>query len=160
MFGLYSYCQNNIEISLQQDVRLFTVGDNKGNAPLTVNLLSKIEIPFYNLKKNYLSTYLSVEYASLIDKNYNRYAVGTGYVIKSVYKKLGAGIYADYGKIYRQKDSFYSFSFSGELNYKINNHLKLICTWQLTQRKDLKVLYHHREEDYIISGFIGIKYRL
>ena len=46
-----SYGQTNIEISLQQDVRLFLVGDQKGNSPLTVNFLSKIEIPIYNLKK-------------------------------------------------------------------------------------------------------------
>ncbi|MFT5761505.1 MAG: hypothetical protein ACI8WA_000620 [Polaribacter sp.] len=42
LFGLFSYGQNRIEISLQQDVRLFLVGDQKGNAPLTTNLLSKI----------------------------------------------------------------------------------------------------------------------
>ena len=159
LFGLYSYGQNNIEISLQQDVRLFFVGDDKGNDPLTVNLLSRIEIPVYNLKKNHLSTYLSVEYADLLGKNYKRYAIGAGYVVKSVYGKIGAGAYADYGKIYRQKEGFYSFSLSGELNYKINNKLKLICTWQLTEREDLKVLYNC-EENYIVSGFIGIKYRL
>ena len=119
MFGLYSYSQNNIEISLQQDARLLFIGDEKGNDPLTVNLFSRVEIPVYNLKKNHLSTYISAEYADLVGKNYKRYAIGTGYVVKTVYGKIGAGAYVDYGKIYRQKDGFYSFSLSGELNYKI-----------------------------------------
>ncbi len=51
MFTFYCSGQKNIEISLQQDLRLFLVGDQKGNDPLTVNFLSKIEIPVYNLKK-------------------------------------------------------------------------------------------------------------
>ncbi|MCI2229374.1 hypothetical protein MC378_09370 [Polaribacter sp. MSW13] len=159
LFVLPSYGQNNIEISLQQDVRLITVGDKKGNAPLTLNLLSKIEIPTYKLKKNYLSTYISIEYADLVKKNYKRFALGAGYVVKSVYKKIGVATYIDFGRIYREKDGFYSFSISGELNYKINNRLKLIFTQQLTQRKDLKMMYSHKNGN-IISGFFGLKYSL
>jgi len=159
MFAFYSSGQNNFEISVQQDVRLFLVGDQKGNSPLTVNFLSKIEIPVYNLKKNYLSTYLSVEYADLVVKNYKRYAIGAGYIVKSIYKRIGAGAYADFGKIYRQKEGFFSFSFSGELNYYINDRLKFIVTQQITYRKDLKVLYNSKN-GYVISGFVGLKFSL
>jgi len=159
MFTFFSSGQNNIEISLQQDVRLFLVGDQKGNDPLTVNFLSKVEVPVYNLKKNHFSTYLSVEYADLVGKNYKRYALGVGYVVKSIYKRIGAGAYLDFGKIYRQKQGFSSFSLSGELDYKINNRLKLIVTQQLTHRKDLKVLYNSKN-GYVISGFVGLKYSL
>jgi hypothetical protein len=156
---LYSYGQNKLEISLQQDVRLFLVGDQKGNNPLTTNILSKIEIPIYNLKKNHFSTYISLEYADLAGKNYKRYALGAGYVVKSIYRRIGAAAYVDFGKIYRQDEGFSSFGLSGELNYKINDRLKFICTQQLTHRKDLKILYN-TENEYIISGFIGLKYRL
>jgi hypothetical protein len=159
MFVLFSYGQNKVEISLQQDVRLFLVGDQKGNDPLTVNILSKIEIPVYHFEKNQLSTYLSVEYANLVDKNFKRYALGVGYVVKSIYGKIGAGAYVDFGKIYRENEGFYSFSLSGELNYKINNRLKFICTQQLTQRKDLTELYNSKN-GYVISGFVGLKYSL
>lgn len=39
--------QNSVEFSLQQDVKLFVLGDDKGNNPLTINLLSKLEVPVY-----------------------------------------------------------------------------------------------------------------
>lgn len=159
MFTFYSSGQNNIEISLQQDARLLLVGDQKGNYPLTTNLLSKVEIPVYRFQKNHLSTYISVEYADLVGKNYKRYALGAGYIVKSIYRRIGAGAYLDFGKIYRQKEGFLSFSLSGELNYKINDRLKFVATQQLTQRKDLKVLYNSKNE-YVISGFIGLKYSL
>lgn len=159
ILGLYCYGQKNIKISLQQDLRLFTFGDNKGSNPLTINLLSRIEIPIYNFKKNYLTASISGEYADLVKKNYQRYTIGVGYVINSLYKKIGAGAYIDFGKIYREKEGFYSFSLSGELNYKINNRLQFICTSQLTQRKDLSVLYNSKKGS-IISGFVGLKYGL
>lgn len=159
LLTFYVYGQNNIEISLQQDVRLFLVGDQKGNDPLTVNFLSKIETPVYNFKKNHLSAYISVEYADLVEKNYQRYALGMGYVVKSIYRRIGAGAYADFGKIYREKEGFLSFSLSGELNYKINDRLKFIATQQLTYRKDLKELYNSKN-GYVISGFVGLKYSM
>lgn len=159
IFAFYSYGQNNIEISLQQDTRLLLVGDQKGNYPLTTNLLSKLEIPVYALEKSYFSAYASVEYADLVGKNYKRFSLGAGYIVESIYKKIGGGVYLDFGKIYRQQEGFYSFSLSGELNYKINDRLKVICTQQLTQRQDLKALYNSKNE-YIISGFVGFKYRL
>lgn len=159
LFAIYSGAQDNrIEISLQQDLRLLTVGDGKGNHPVTLNLISRLEVPFYTLKKGHLSAHFSAEYADLSEKNYQRYALGFGYVIENLSGKFGAGAYLDYGKIYRQNEGFNSFSVSGELNFKLNNRLKLICTQQLTHRRDLKVSYDSRE--FVISGFVGIKYRL
>ncbi|QOD62303.1 hypothetical protein H9I45_07635 [Polaribacter haliotis] len=151
------YGQNNIEISLQQDARLLLIGDKKGNDALTVNLLSKLEVPIYNFENSYLLTHISVEYADLNFKNYQRYAIGSGFGINSIYRKLGAVAYVDFGKIYRQTQGFYSFSFSGELNFKIGNNIKLIVTQQVTQRKDLMKLYNSKKE-FIISGFLGLKY--
>ncbi|QTD36940.1 hypothetical protein JL193_12500 [Polaribacter batillariae] len=159
LLTLSIYGQNNIEISLQQDARLLLFGDKKGNDALTVNLLTKLALPVYNFENSYLLTYLSVEYADLVEKNYKRYSLGAGYAIKSIFGKIGATAYADFGKIYRQKDGFFSVGFSGELSYKITERLKVICTQQFTYRKDLKVLYNSKKE-YVISGFIGLKYRL
>jgi hypothetical protein len=159
MFTVNSFGQNNIEISLQQDVRLFLVGDQKGNYPLTINILSKVEFPIYNFRKNHIAAYFSLEYADLILKNYQRYAFGVGYIVKSIYRRIGAVAYVDFGKIYRQNEGFFSSSLSGELNYKINDRLKLIATQQLTHRKDLKALYNSKNE-YVISGFIGLKLSL
>ncbi|WP_439128605.1 hypothetical protein [Polaribacter sp.] len=153
------YSQNSVEVSLQQDFRLLFLGDDKGNEPLTTNLLSKLEVPVYNFKKSYLLTYLSVEYADLKVKNYKRYSIGGGYGISNVCGKIGAIISTDFGKIYREKEGFFSFSVSGELNYKISKRIKITCTQQLTHRKDLVELYNC-ENPLIISGFVGLKYSL
>ena len=159
ILSFYNYGQNKIEISLQQDARLFLVGDQKGNEPLTINFLSKLEVPVYNLEKSHLSIYLGVEYADLVGENFKRYSIGTGYIVKSIYGKIGAGAYLDFGKIYRKDEGFNSFSLSGELNYRLSEKLKLICTQQLTYRKDLVELYNSNNK-YVISGFIGLKYSL
>jgi len=159
--SLFSYSQKSIELSFQQDARLLLVGDDKGNYPLTFNFLAKAEIPVFKIKKNHISIYPTVEYADLVGGNYQRYAFGAAYAVESLYGKIGATAFFDYGNIYRKgaDQSFSSFSLSGELSYKINNWLKVTCTQQLTQRKDLKVLYDSKNE-YVISGFFGLKFAL
>lgn len=159
MIMLTSYGQKNIEISLQQDTRLLLVGDEKGNDPLSINLLSKIEFPVYQLEKNHLSTYFSMEYADLVGGSFQRYAIGAAYVVKRIYKKIGSVLYLDLGSIYRKSSNFFSLSVSGELNYKLNPNLKLIFSQQLSQRKDLEALYNS-DKKYIVSGFVGVKYKL
>ena len=156
-FTMFCSAQSNrIEISMQQDLRLLTVGDGKGNDPVTLNIISRLEVPVYNFEKSHFSAYSSAEYADLSDKNYQRYALGAGYIIDQFSGKFGIGAYLDYGRIYREKDHFNSFSLSGEISFKLSKRLKIICTQQLTQRNDLKELYNCNE--YVISGFFGLKY--
>ena len=155
----FSYSQKSVKVSLYHDARLLLVGDDKGNNAITPNFLLKTEISIKKFSNSYLLAYPSIEYADLVGKNFKRYSLGAGYVVKSVYGKIGAGAYVDFGKIYRESEGFNSFSVSGELNYKINDKLKFICTQQLTYRKDLKVLYNS-SNPYVISGFIGLKYSL
>lgn len=150
---------SGIEISLQQDLRLLTVGDDRGNDPVTINLISRIEVPFHDFKKSHFSAYVSAEYAGLILKNFQRYAIGAGYIVEKLSGKFGGGAYLDFGRIYREGEGgFNSFSVSGEINFKLGDRFKLVATQQLTQRKDLKMLYGSRE--FVISGFVGVKYRL
>lgn len=159
LYAISINAQNNtVDISLQQDLRLLTVGDDRGNDPVTANILSRLEVPLYNFQKSHIAAHASFEYADLIDKNYTRYALGGGYIIDNFSGKFGIAAYFDYGKIYRETVNFNSFSLSGELNFKVSNRLKIICTQQLTHRKDLKELYGSRE--YVISGFVGLKYAI
>ena len=126
LLSLNIYSQKNIEFSLQQDFRLLFLGDDKGNDALTINVLSKLEIPVINVGKNYITAYASVEYADLVGKDFKRYSLGAGYVIEKLFRKFGAGAYFDFGKIYREKEGFNSFSFSGELSYRLSNKLKVL----------------------------------
>ena len=147
----------NIEISFQQDARLLLVGDTKKNYPLTLNLLAKVEIPILKFKKDHISIYPSAEYANLVGGNFQRYSFGAAYAVKKIYGKFGATAFFDVGNIYRQKRSFFSLSATGELNYRLNDWLKIIGTQQLTQRNDLKTLYNSKKE-FLISGFFGLKF--
>lgn len=154
----FSYSQN-LEISLQQDARLLFIGDGKKNHALTSNILAKVEVPIIKLKNNHISVYPSIEYADLTGGNYQRYAIGGSYHVKKIYRNIGATAFFDIGNIYRKKRAFLSYCISGELDYKINRKLRFIVTQQITHRNDLKTLYNTKNE-FIISGFLGIKYSL
>ena len=79
--------------------------------------------------------------------------------MKKIYRNIGATAFFDIGNIYRKKRAFLSYCISGELDYKINRRLRFIVTQQITHRNDLKTLYNTKNE-FIISGFLGIKYSL
>lgn len=153
--------QGKVSLSFQQDARLFLVGDQKGNSSLTTNLLAKVEIPVYNFNKSHIAIYPVVEYADLVGGNFQRYAIGAAYAVESIYGKIGATAFFDYGYINRGSDdsSFNSFSLSGELSFKLNENIKIVCTQQLTERKDLTTLFNSNNK-YVISGFIGLKFSL
>ncbi|WP_298763282.1 hypothetical protein [uncultured Polaribacter sp.] len=104
--------------------------------------------------------YLSVEYADLIVKNYQRYALGIGYGLEDFFGKFSVTAYADFGKIYRKRQSFLSYGLSAALNYKLSKRLKLVCTQQLTCRTDLRKFYKSKKYPYRLSGFLGFKYSI
>lgn len=151
------YSQKKVELSFQQDARLLLFGDDKGNDPITFNILSRLEVPIKEFTKSYISTFASFEYADLNSLNYQRYGLGFGYILRNIYKKFGAGAYFDYGKIYRENRNFNSVSLSGELSYKLSDTFKLVCTQQIKSRRDLKALWNS-DKNYVISGFLGIKF--
>ena len=154
----FNYSQN-IELSLQQDARLLFIGDGKNNSAITLNILTKVEIPIIKLKNNYIAVYPSIEYADLTGGNFQRYAIGGSYHVNTIYRNIGATAFIDIGNIYRKNRSFLSYSMTGELSYTINNWIQLIGSQQITQRKDLKTLYNSKKA-FLISGFFGVKLSL
>ena len=81
----FNYSQN-IELSLQQDARLLFIGDGKNNSAITLNILTKVEIPIIKLKNNYIAVYPSIEYADLTGGNFQRYAIGGSYHLNTIYR--------------------------------------------------------------------------
>ena len=156
--SFFSYSQD-VEISIQQDARLLLIGDSKTNNVLTLNILTKVEIPIIRFPNNHISIYPSVEYADLAGDNFQRYAIGASYHMSKIYPKIGATAFFDIGNIYRQNSPFLSYSITGELSYRINHWLKIIGSQQVTQRNDLKTLYNNKNE-FLISGFFGVKISL
>jgi hypothetical protein len=156
--SFFSYSQD-IEISLQQDARLLLIGDSKANNMLTLNILTKLEIPIIKLTNKHISIYPSIEYADLVGGNFQRYAIGVSYHMSKIYPKIGATAFFDIGNIYRQNSPFLSYSITGELSYRIHHRVKIIGSQQVTQRNDLKTLYNNKNE-FLISGFFGVKISL
>lgn len=159
LFPLTIVSQGKVSLSLQQDARLFLVGDQRGNSPLTTNLLAKVEIPVYHFNKSHMAIYPVAEYADLVGGNFQRYAIGAAYAVDSIYGKIGVTAFFDYGYIKRSIDdsSFNSFSLSGELSFRLTKNIKIICTQQLTERRDLTTLFNS-DNQFVISGFIGLKF--
>lgn len=160
LFTVNLISQNNkVELSLQQDIKLCAYGDHRGNGPLTLDILSRLEVPFYSFEKSHFSAIASFEFADLHQSNYQRYAVGVGYIIDKLTGRFGIGAFVDYGKIYREctDKNFNSFSANAELSFKLSKRWKIIASSQFTHRTDLVGLYNC-DKPYRTSGFLGLKY--
>ncbi|MFN0728159.1 hypothetical protein [Polaribacter gochangensis] len=162
--AIFSYTfgnsQSSVNLTVHHDAKLLLIGDNKGNNPITVNLLLKAEFPVKEYSSSTLFVYPVIEYADLIGGNYQRYGAGVGYNIHNLFRNFDIGASADYGKL--KRGGYYdglSFNVNGEIAYRINNRIAVSYVYQVGQRPDLKALYNSKTK-FIGSGFIGIKLTL
>ena len=154
-FSLSIFSQEKVSIAILQDVRLATIGDNRGNEAFTLNILARFKMQGNQHKYGYIVLSPVFEYADLTDKYY-RYGVDIGYTFnKLILKDFEATTMLGYGFIERKNISTSSVSGTLEISYKINSFLKIIQTNQLTQRTDLKWMYGDNALRY--SNFLGIE---
>ena len=140
--------QSRISLSVFQDAKLLTKGDDKGNKAGTLNIISRLNLKGKQTNTGYLFVYPEYEYADLI-VNYQRFSLGVGYSFNTLLKNFDFPMSANYGFIDREGQSFSSFSFNGGINYKITKHLNLATNLQLTDRREL--------DKFVWSGGIGIE---
>ena len=150
--------QDNVSLSIYQDVRLLTIGDDIGNDAGTIDMVVRLKMQGNQDKHGYLIVYPEYEYAEI--KNiYKRYAVGVGYAFnRLVLDNFEITPSVNYGWIDRGGVNGFSVSGSLELAYEINDTFKLNLMSQITERKDLKILYNDNAFRY--SGFIGLEINL
>lgn len=150
--------QTTISVSLHQDARLAFLGDNKGNAAGTTNLLARLKMQGHQQQHGYMVVFPEFEYAE-IPGTYKRYSANVGYTLNQLFiNNLELSASAGYGWIDRYGKTLFSWSTAGEAAYKISPKLKVTAIAQLTERTDLKWL--HDLYTWRFSGFIGLEFNL
>ena len=159
LISLITYSQKNISIQSVQDIRLATIGDNRGNNPFTPNVLTTFKMNGLQNEFGYVVVGISYEFASLKDDMYKRFSVSAGYIWnKLIVDDFEVGIFLNYGGISRWEVAFLSFGIINEINYKLNDNFKLVLLNQLSQRSDLK--YRYNTDEFKFSVFLGIEINL
>jgi hypothetical protein len=180
---LFSFLPSNgqestMSISIHQDVRLFLFGDDRGNSSFTPDLLVRLEVDAFKLKKSSIRMYFGAEYSDLNSANFQRFLLGVGYITKfSFLEKFIFGLYVDHGIIFRGKGSFLikndpphqkkmddetsymGLSINFETTYPITKKLRLSLLYQAIDRKDLTSRFG---TEYNTKGsiFLGVKFAL
>lgn len=156
--GYVALAQKRVSLSIHQDVRLGLIGDDIGNEAGTINILARFKMQGHQQEHGYMVVFPEFELAK-IDGDYKRYSANAGYTFNNlVVNKFEASAYVGWGFIDRYSKSFFSFSGSGEIAYRLNDTFKVSIVGQLTERKDLKWMYNNNEIRF--SGFAGLEINL
>lgn len=160
---LSSVSQETISLSVYQDAKLMTLGDQSANKPGTMNLLMNMKIQTKQKNYGYLIVVPEYEQADLQD-TYKRLSLGVGYTFNRLYspnfnllRNLELTTTFFYGVINRFENTDGSWSCSGEVSYKINDWLKIGAVHQLTERTDL--LFRYQDKKIRYSFFLGLEFR-
>jgi len=96
-----------MSLSVYQDLKLLFAGDDLGNGAFTPDVLVKLEVDAFILKKSSFHFYLGAEYADLKSSSFKRFFLGFGYKTSFPFlKKFVFGTSIDHGLLLRGKSSF------------------------------------------------------
>jgi len=170
--------QSNIGINVAQDLKLATIGDDKGNDAFTPNFIVRVDLQDNQATYGYMVGGVEYEHATLKGGAYNRYSINFGYTFNQFKvlnnNKFELTILGNYGmtvrtlqKIDREVDAaFRGFAGSMTLSYPIVENLRVVAIGQLSHRVDKNTLYGN-DANYTIqglqldaSGFVGIQYTI
>ena len=168
--------QGDIGLNLAQDLKLATVGDDKGNDAFTPNFIVRVDLQDNQATYGYMVGGVEYEHAALKGGAYNRYSINFGYTFNQFKvlnnNKFELTILGNYGmtvrtlqQIDREVDAaFTGFAGSMTLSYPIVENLKIVAIGQLSHRVDKNTLYGN-DANYTIqglqldaSGFLGLQY--
>lgn len=157
-----STSQEQISLSVYQDARLMTLGDQKANKPGTMNLLMNVKIQTKQKSYGYLVIVPEYEQADLED-TYKRLSLGVGYTFNRLYspnmnflRDFEVTTTVSYGVINRFSNTDGSWSCNGAISYKVNDWLKVGAVHQLTERTDL--LFRYQDKKIRYSFFFGLEF--
>jgi len=157
-----STSQERISLSVYQDARLMTLGDQSANKPGTMNLLMNMKIQTKQKNYGYLVIVPEYEQADIQD-TYKRLSLGVGYTFNRLYspnmnflRDFELTTTVSYGVINRFSNTEGSWSCNGEISYKVNDWLKVGAVHQLTERTDL--LFRYQDKKIRYSFFFGLEF--
>ena len=153
-----NYGQNEIKLSIYQDLKLAVKKDGKGNEPFTLDLLTKLKLTGNQDKNGYLHVAPMFEYAE-IKGIYKRYAVDIGYSFNQLgVDGLEITPSINYGIQERYSKNFLVFGGDIEASYKIIEGISVSALAQFVERKDLLWLYGKKPIRF--SGFLGLTIKI
>ena len=131
------HAQDNVSVSVFQDVKLATIGDDKrGYDAFTLNTVIRFKMQGNQSEYGYFVVAPEFEYAEL-EVPYKRWSVNVGYTFNQlILDNVEVTPMINYGWIDRGVSTF-SGGASLETMYKINDTLKIGILQQLTHRTDL-----------------------
>lgn len=171
--------RKGLVFSLAQDGRLLFFGDDKGNDPLTTNLMMNFEMRGKVKGKGFFQGQFLVsptlEYADLKGGHYHRYGLNVGYNFTNWLEipefwfirdeiPIDVTLYGGAGYISRKmptggETTFgYSFVIGSKFSVEIIDNLNFIIIGQLTDRKDLKQMWGNQPY-FMINGYGGLEFQ-
>lgn len=157
LLSLQLWSQQRMSLDFYQDARFLFFGDDKrGYSAGTANVIGRFVMQGHQQRFGYMVVFPEFEIAN-IEGTYKRYSANVGYVYNKLFiANTEAGAAFGYGWIDRYGKTGFSFGGSCWLSYKIGKAAKVNLLAQITERKDLKMLWG--ENDWRFSGFIGLSF--
>ena len=151
-------------VSIVQDAKLALKGDKIGNEPFTTNVIVNFELRGRDNGVGYVVMMPSLEYANLKGGDYYRYGVNggytfTGFIHFDITPQAGVGFISRKLDSWEGEATFYpSFNIGVDISVHIVKNVDLVLLNQLTDRKDLKMIWGHKQY-FNYSFYAGIKYK-
>lgn len=140
--SLHSISQNTVTLNISQDLKLATIGDDKGNDPFTLDLVTAFEWQGYQKQSGYIIVRPEFELAELKGGTYKRFSANVGYTFNNprshipIIRKISATISVGYGFI-DYNGAKYSVGNNLQLSFSILKQLQLFLDLETVQRQDL-----------------------
>ena len=153
---LCSETYGQISIQIVQDAKLAIKGDDRGNDPFTTNIMVNLEMK----GQHGIVVIPTFEYADLVGGKYYRYGVNVGIALSWFTPYIGVGAISRKHTTESRETTFWpSFAIGLDISIPITNRISVTALNQLTDRKDLKVLWNHKKYfDY--AFYVGVEYKL
>ncbi|WP_353777897.1 hypothetical protein [Winogradskyella sp. 3972H.M.0a.05] len=158
-FTINSKAQEQVSLSLHQDLKFAIIGDEQGgHSTRIIDITARFKMQGKQQQFGYMVIYPAFQYANLLGI-YKRYYANVGYSFNRLFiKNFEAMAGLNYGIQDRFSKSFLTFGADFELSYNISEKFKFSLLAQVVERKDLAVFY----DDYKLgfSGSFGLEFNL
>ena len=140
------------KVSVLQDLRLATIGDDKGNNAFTPNFTLRVNQRINGDRNFDFLAYAEYEHADLAGGSFNSAAVGFGLNFFTLVKNVEFQSMYGIGRIFRHGEVYNYWDLTGQIGYKLNDKFTILAEMQRTARTDIS--------KYVYNGSIGLRYKL
>ena len=153
LFTTLSFSQDFISLSAFHDVRFATVGDDKGNTPLTLNAGARLSLEGYQVGQSYSSIIAEFEGADLEGGEYYRWSAGYAQNFNEILENFTFSPSLQIAVITRP-DATITGMGNLDIAYNVTDHFSILLVNQWIKRTDLET------SPIRYSLFAGVKLNL